>query len=85
MYIITITTPKGVFEEKINNMVDIGEVLVLYPDYTSMSAAFQPGEIQEEQKEKKEEKALEPCSYGYDNGFSYGLYDRCADCRYHCY
>ena len=54
MYIITIITPKGVFEEKINNMVNIDKTLALYPDYTSMSATFQSGEIQEEQKEKKE-------------------------------
>lgn len=54
MYIITITTPKGIFEEKINNMTDIDKALMLYPDYISMNATFQPGEIKEEQKEKKE-------------------------------
>ena len=53
MYLITITTPRGVFEEKINNMTDIGEALKPYPDYLSMNASFQPGEIQEEQKETK--------------------------------
>ena len=53
MYIVKITTPKGIFEEKINNMTEIEDILKLYPDYLSIDSLYQQGTIERKENQKK--------------------------------
>lgn len=49
MYIIKITTPRGVFEEKANDLEDLGIVLFPYEkEYTEIKAVFVPGEMEKQ-------------------------------------